>query len=634
MAQPESSQSQAKEPGTSQDEPLLNLRVLCTNSEAASPILLPPIAFSSTILDLKKTITDSIPSRPDPGRQRLIYSGKLLSNDTQTVGAVFSDDKVRYSSQRHIASKVANITLKAQDELRTLHLSLKSIPGDSRAAAFAESSSDVRQAFQDIQRRQNEPTIQTNSTRQEPSFPQHHGTGQYSVPPTDQASSIASDSTIDHQSSSQLNPPSNTAGQAPIDSNPNNNANNPSWARVEESWQRLDNVMRSIRRFDYEPPVLNRLPEAPTIHQDTNIPSSVNSTIPISSNPEFYLLKDPNGRPYGVLKGPGGIWTTPIIPTASGPATQPTPTRTILPPINPLLPQNYQTYQPILPPIPQRHLVPTHFYPTLPVGPAINTFPIHRRIQQRRSIVVSLVPYIRRILQFVVPNIWLALRISVLVFVFMGQDPTWRTYVSFALTAFVLIGAHVGLFEMLRPVARPLLQHVREAIALPHNGAVPVPPAAARAETNEENVAPQVQQPLVADTDDEAAAATTPTSTDSSSSSSTATTSTEVPATHQPNPIPPPSRLRQVERAVLVFLCSLIPGLGFEEMIAERTAVLQAQEASARLEAEARALAEEVEVDEETFGDAAESSERAEHGEDRTESLEPEAARSHGVEVT
>lgn len=72
----------------------INLRVLSPSSELEHGIHLQALPASTTVRELRLRIQAAAPSKPGPERMRLIYRGKVVANDGDTLEAVFGADNV------------------------------------------------------------------------------------------------------------------------------------------------------------------------------------------------------------------------------------------------------------------------------------------------------------------------------------------------------------------------------------------------------------------------------------------------------------------------------------------------------------------------------------------------------------
>ena len=70
------------------------VHVVSPSVEVPNKLTFESISPSLTITGLKRRITDIVPSRPAPERQRLIYKGKPLINQEATLGSIFGFEEV------------------------------------------------------------------------------------------------------------------------------------------------------------------------------------------------------------------------------------------------------------------------------------------------------------------------------------------------------------------------------------------------------------------------------------------------------------------------------------------------------------------------------------------------------------
>ena len=73
----------------------INLKVLSPSSEIEGAIHLQDLPASTTVGELRLKIQDAVASKPGPERMRLIYRGKVVANDADTLATVFGADNVR-----------------------------------------------------------------------------------------------------------------------------------------------------------------------------------------------------------------------------------------------------------------------------------------------------------------------------------------------------------------------------------------------------------------------------------------------------------------------------------------------------------------------------------------------------------
>lgn len=70
------------------------LHVLCPSLPAPNRFTFHDLTLSTTVATLKSRISESVPSRPDATRQRLIYCGKPIANDDLTLQTVLEPVEV------------------------------------------------------------------------------------------------------------------------------------------------------------------------------------------------------------------------------------------------------------------------------------------------------------------------------------------------------------------------------------------------------------------------------------------------------------------------------------------------------------------------------------------------------------
>lgn len=73
----------------------INLKVLSPSAEVEGGVTFPDIPTTTSIKELRSRIQDAVPSRPGPERMRLIYRGRVVANENDTLGTVFGVDNVR-----------------------------------------------------------------------------------------------------------------------------------------------------------------------------------------------------------------------------------------------------------------------------------------------------------------------------------------------------------------------------------------------------------------------------------------------------------------------------------------------------------------------------------------------------------
>ncbi|GAB7356103.1 hypothetical protein MBLNU459_g6707t1 [Dothideomycetes sp. NU459] len=67
----------------------INVRILSPALEATAGIELTALPVDTTVGQLRQRLCDAVPSHPPPDRQRLIFQGRLLANDSETLHSIF-----------------------------------------------------------------------------------------------------------------------------------------------------------------------------------------------------------------------------------------------------------------------------------------------------------------------------------------------------------------------------------------------------------------------------------------------------------------------------------------------------------------------------------------------------------------
>lgn len=81
------------------DETLaVNLKVLSPSAELEGGLSLPDLPASTTVKELRSRIQDAVASRPALERMRLIYRGRVVANNADTLESVFGTENVSASS--------------------------------------------------------------------------------------------------------------------------------------------------------------------------------------------------------------------------------------------------------------------------------------------------------------------------------------------------------------------------------------------------------------------------------------------------------------------------------------------------------------------------------------------------------
>jgi len=74
---------------------LIDIKILGPSEELRTGIQLSGIPKTTTIAELKEKIQTELPSHPSPTKQRLIYLGRVLQPDNETLLHFFGENIVR-----------------------------------------------------------------------------------------------------------------------------------------------------------------------------------------------------------------------------------------------------------------------------------------------------------------------------------------------------------------------------------------------------------------------------------------------------------------------------------------------------------------------------------------------------------
>ncbi len=78
-----------------QDQPTVNLKILSPSPELEAGVSFAHLPAATTVKELRARIRDAVPSKPATERMRLIYRGRVVANDADTLLQVFGADCVR-----------------------------------------------------------------------------------------------------------------------------------------------------------------------------------------------------------------------------------------------------------------------------------------------------------------------------------------------------------------------------------------------------------------------------------------------------------------------------------------------------------------------------------------------------------
>ena len=77
-----------------QEEQTINLKILSPSTEVEGGVNLADVPASTTVKELRSRIQNAVPSKPATDRMRLIYRGRVIANDAESLGNVFGTDNV------------------------------------------------------------------------------------------------------------------------------------------------------------------------------------------------------------------------------------------------------------------------------------------------------------------------------------------------------------------------------------------------------------------------------------------------------------------------------------------------------------------------------------------------------------
>lgn len=77
-----------------EDTPTINLKILSPSAEVEGGVTFPDLPAATSVKELRSRIQDAVPSRPAPDRMRLIYRGRVVANEKDTLAAIFGADNV------------------------------------------------------------------------------------------------------------------------------------------------------------------------------------------------------------------------------------------------------------------------------------------------------------------------------------------------------------------------------------------------------------------------------------------------------------------------------------------------------------------------------------------------------------
>ncbi|KAL5116128.1 hypothetical protein ACEQ8H_006025 [Pleosporales sp. CAS-2024a] len=127
------------------DGEAINLRILSPSPDVDGGLTFADLPAATTVQELRRRIQAAVPSRPAPDRMRLIYRGRVVANDGDTLASVFGADEIR------------------ENKDQSLHLVLRELPPPTTTAAAAAAAAAAAPS----------PPLQTNPFRAIPQARPH-----------------------------------------------------------------------------------------------------------------------------------------------------------------------------------------------------------------------------------------------------------------------------------------------------------------------------------------------------------------------------------------------------------------------------------------------------------------------------
>ncbi|CAE7030398.1 hypothetical protein P3342_006296 [Pyrenophora teres f. teres] len=85
-----------------EEEQTINLKILSPSTEVEGGVNLADVPASTTVKELRSRIQNAVPSKPATDRMRLIYRGRVVANDAETLGNVFGTDNIRENKDQSL----------------------------------------------------------------------------------------------------------------------------------------------------------------------------------------------------------------------------------------------------------------------------------------------------------------------------------------------------------------------------------------------------------------------------------------------------------------------------------------------------------------------------------------------------
>lgn len=117
-----------------QDNDTLNLRILSPSPEVEGGVTLRDLPQATTVRELRQRIQDAAPSRPATDRMRLIYRGRVVANDSDTLDHIFGTDAVSPKQSPSLPPTGADKNQIRESKDQSLHLVLRELPNSTTSA--------------------------------------------------------------------------------------------------------------------------------------------------------------------------------------------------------------------------------------------------------------------------------------------------------------------------------------------------------------------------------------------------------------------------------------------------------------------------------------------------------------------
>ncbi|KAF2229403.1 hypothetical protein EV356DRAFT_510913 [Viridothelium virens] len=108
-AYPEAEASSSS-PGNRVTSGLIDLKILSPSAEIRDGLSFTSLPPSTTVGQLKERIRGTLPSRPGNDRQRLIYRGRVMADETQTMSYIFGEEAIKQQKEHTLHLVIPDTT--------------------------------------------------------------------------------------------------------------------------------------------------------------------------------------------------------------------------------------------------------------------------------------------------------------------------------------------------------------------------------------------------------------------------------------------------------------------------------------------------------------------------------------------